>query len=67
LYRLGIFLQAEQFPLGVAVSFNANQKLVIGESPLPMSMPVVFILAPDGVLNGFYVVNQSPQAAQVLK
>ena len=57
----------ERYPSGMALAFCAQRKLPIEENNfLPYSMPILFLLS-DGLLCGFYAVNQLPQAKEVTK
>ena len=57
----------ERYPSGMALAFCAQRKLPIEENNfLPFSMPILFLLS-DGLLCGFYAVNQLPQAKEVTK
>ena len=57
----------ERYPSGMALAFCSQRKLPIEENNfLPNSMPILFLLS-DGLLCGFYAVNQLPQAKEVTK
>ncbi len=57
--------QSERYPVGVGLAKSTARKLQFGENVLPFSMPILFLLAPDGMLSGFYAVNRAPNVIQV--
>ena len=57
----------ERYPSGMALALCTQRKLPIEENNfLPVSMPMLFLLS-DGLLCGFYAVNQLPNAKEVTK
>ena len=58
----------ERYPVGMALALCSSRKLPLEENNfMPFSMPILFTLSEDGLLCGFYSVNQRPNAAQVTK
>jgi hypothetical protein len=51
--------------VGAAMTFSSTKQLVVAERTLP-SFPILFLLAPDGLLVTYYVFNTTDNAAQVI-
>jgi hypothetical protein len=56
---------SERYPVGVSLSTATQRRLPVGETVRAFSMPVLFLLASDGLLSSFYAVNLSHTAVQV--
>lgn len=57
--------KSERYPVGVALSISSQRQLQFGEKVSAVSFPILTLLTSDGLLTGFYAVNQDPAAAQV--
>ena len=57
--------QSERYPVGLALATSGQRRLQFGENISPVSFPILLMITADGLLAGFYAVNEAPAAVQV--
>ena len=58
----------ERYPSGMTVALCTLRKLPLEENKtMAFSMPILFLLSTDGLLCGFYTVNEKPNATDLTK
>ena len=57
-----------RYPVGMGLAMCSSRRLPLEENNfMEFSMPILFVLAEDGLLCGYYAVNQMPNAVQITK
>ena len=57
-----------RYPVGMGLAMCSSRRLPLEENNfMDFSMPILFVLAEDGLLCGYYAVNQLPNAVQITK